>query len=304
MEAEFIDWLRNRLSTGHEIGLGPGDDAAIVRMAGTGECVVTTDLLTDGVDFDLRATDPRRIGRKSLAVNLSDLAAMAAKPVAAFVSLALPRTGALELAKELYEGLLPLADSYGLSVAGGDTNTWPGALVISVTAIGRLTQHGPLFRSGARPDDHILVTGSLGGSLLGHHLDFEPRVREALYLKEHYPLSAGMDISDGLTLDLSRLVRESACGAVLDLDKVPISPAAYRLSDDHGERSPLEHALSDGEDFELLIVAPPDAADEIVKRQPLDVPITPIGRVCEKPGLWRLLADGQHEPLEPRGYEH
>src|SRR5688572_9527370 len=108
MEAEFIDWLRRRLPEDSRLRIGPGDDAAVLRLAAGAECVVTVDMISEGVDFDLRSTDPRRIGHKALAVNLSDLAAMAARPFAAVVALALPRHGALELAKELYEGLLPL----------------------------------------------------------------------------------------------------------------------------------------------------------------------------------------------------
>lgn len=305
MEAEFIQWLRRRVSTRPQVRLGPGDDAAILCLAGQGECVVTTDLVTDGVDFDLGSTDPRRIGRKSLAVNLSDLAAMAAQPMAAIISLALPREGALELAKELYEGLLPLADSYELAIAGGDTNTWDGRLVISVAAIGHLIARGPLLRSGARPGDHILVTGSLGGSILGHHLDFEPRVREALYLHEHYDLTAGMDISDGLALDLSRLARESGCGALLELEKIPISAAAHQLANQEADsETALQHALGDGEDFELLLAAPAGVAEQIVNQQPLDIPITCVGRFVEQPGLWKLSTSGEYDALEPRGYEH
>jgi thiamine-monophosphate kinase len=175
-------------------------------MAEVNECVVTVDLLTDHVDFDLTQVDPRRVGRKALAANLSDLAAMACQPLAGVIALALPRRGGMELALRLYEGMIPLAERFDVAIAGGDTNSWDGPLVISVTLMGAVTQHGPLRRAGARPGDRIIVTGSFGGSILGRQFDFEPRVHEALLLAERYPLHAGIDVSDGLSIDLAHLV--------------------------------------------------------------------------------------------------
>jgi thiamine-monophosphate kinase len=238
-------------------------------------------------------------------VNLSDLAAMAARPVAAVVALALPRRGGFELAKELYEGLIPLAEKYGVAIAGGDTNTWDGPLVISVTAIGEVTERGPLRRSGAKAGDALIVTGKFGGSILAHHFDFEPRVSEALTLSENYPLHAGIDVSDGLSLDLWRLATESGCGAVVDLDKIPIAEAAVALSKSRDDAvTPLEHALSDGEDFELILAVPPDAAERLLAEQPVACGCTRIGEFVAEPGLWRLDAAGARLPLVPRGFEH
>ena len=181
-------------------------------LAGVDECVITVDTLTDHVDFELDRVDPRRMGRKALAANLSDLAAMAARPLAGVIALALPRTSGLELAVQLYEGLLPLAERHSLAIAGGDTNSWDGPLAVSITLIGAVTSRGPLLRSGAKPGDRIVVTGAFGGSILGRHLDFEPRVDEALLLAERYQLHAGIDVSDGVSVDLGHLVEESRCG--------------------------------------------------------------------------------------------
>jgi thiamine-monophosphate kinase len=240
-----------------------------------------------------------------LAVNLSDLAAMAARPLAAFVALALPRSGGLELAKSLYEGMISLAERYSLAIAGGDTNTWDGPLVASVTLLGETTPSGPLRRSGARPGDAIVVTGHFGGSRLGHHLDFEPRVEQALWLADHYPLHAGIDVSDGLSLDLARLAGASACGAILELPAVPVADAAGQWAAELGDGStPLEHALSDGEDFELILAMPADAAAELVARQPLDCPLSRVGQFVSEKGLWQLDASGTRRPLAPRGFEH
>ncbi len=304
MESDFIRWLRQRLPSKPCLALKPGDDAAVLALADGASCVVTTDLLTDQVDFVLAEVEPRRIGHKALGVNLSDLAAMAARPLAAVVALALPRCGAGELAISLYEGLLPLAERFDLAIAGGDTNTWNGPLVISVTAIGELTDRGPLTRSGAQPGDRILVTGTLGGSILGRHLDVEPRVDEALRLMAQYELHAGIDISDGLSTDLGHLTEESGCGAVVASARVPVSDAAKALAaSTAGSRTPLEHALHDGEDFELLLAVPQAAADRILRDKTLDVPITEIGQFVAERGLW-LEDDGQRKPLPIGGYEH
>jgi thiamine-monophosphate kinase len=312
MESQFIAWLRQRLCGHRRLRLGPGDDAAVLRLAQGSDCVVTTDLVTDGIDFIAAQTEARRIGRKALAVNLSDLAAMAARPVAAVVALALPRAGALELAQELFEGMLPLAERFDLAIAGGDTNTWDGPLVIAVTAIGETTERGPLLRSGARPGDRIVVTGEFGGSIMGRHFDFEPRVGEALLLHERYEVHSGIDASDGLSLDISRLCGESRCGAVIDIERVPISAAAHTSSAHSSGRkggvdsaTPLGRALGDGEDFELILALPPTEASRVVADQPLAaVKLTDIGEFVGKPGLWQRDAKGTVTKLEPRGWEH
>src|SRR6476659_3461678 len=153
MELEFIHWLREHVPADPRAKLGLRDDAALLSLAGNPDVVVTTDLLTDGVDFRVGTDDLRRIGRQALGANLRDLAAMAAEPLAAFISVALPQSGPggsrpLEMAIGLYEGLLPLAREYDVAIAGGDTNTYDGPVVISVTAIGQPIQRGPLTRCG------------------------------------------------------------------------------------------------------------------------------------------------------------
>lgn len=313
MELDFIRWLREHVPHHPRARLGLSDDAAMVSLAGCTDVVVTTDMVTDGVDFQLATVDPRRVGRQALGVNLSDLAAMAAKPLAAVVSLGLPRAGSgsrdpLQLAIALYEGLLPLAAEFDVSIAGGDTNTYDGPLVVNVTALGQPTDRGPLTRSGGRASDWLLVTGTLGGSILGHMLDFTPRVREALLLHERYELDAGIDISDGLALDLSRLAAASGCGAAVLTDQVPIAPAAFQLAEREGaaDRSAaaLQHALSDGQDFELLLAVAPETAQAMLKDQPLDCPITHVGQLVAEPGLWQQDRGGRRTPLEPVGWTH
>jgi thiamine-monophosphate kinase len=313
MELEFIRWLRSHVPNQRNAPLGLSDDAAIVSLPGQGSIVVTIDTLTDGVDFRVDVDDPRRIGRQALAANLSDLAAMAAEPVAAVVSLALPRNdpttnNSLQLAISLYEGILPLAKEYDVTIAGGDTNTFDGPLVISVAALGRPTARGPLTRSGGKPGDWLLVTGSLGGSILGHMFDFTPRVREAVTLHERYDLHAAIDLSDGLALDASRLAVESGCGAVIFTQRVPISPDAVKLSEQENaadrNAAALRHALSDGQDFELLIAAPPETAHSILRDKPIECAITHVGELIVEPGLWQQRANDGRKPLEPVGWRH
>ena len=305
MESEFVAWLRTRLPAHERLRLGPGDDAALLRLGDRASCVVTVDLLTDGVDFHVGQAGPRRIGHKSLAVNLSDLAAMAARPIAAVVALALPRRGGRELAEGLYEGMLPLAEKFDVVIAGGDTNSWDGPLVVSITAIGEVTSDGPLLRSGAVPGDQIVVTGTFGGSILGRHLDFTPRVDEALKLNALYDLHAGIDVSDGLSIDLSRIAVESGCGAVITEAHVPIAPAAEQLAAELNDgRAPLDHALADGEGFELILAVPPPGAERMIAEQPLDVRLTRIGEFVEAPGLWQIDAAGNQRAVTPRGWEH
>lgn len=304
METAFLQWLLPQLKSHPRMAIGPGDDAAVLRWQTGRGVVVTCDTLTDGVDFELEKCDPRLVGRKALAVNLSDLAAMAARPVAAFVSIVAPREGGLELTKRIYEGLLPLAEEFDLAIAGGDTNTWDGRFVIGITAIGKEHPRGSLTRSGAKPGDVILVTGEFGGSILGRHFSCVPRVREAVYLRDNFELHAATDVSDGLSLDLWHIAQSSGCGAVIETARVPVAEAARQLSLRGSGKSPLEHALSDGEDFELILAVPPQEADRICSDPSLLVPVTRIGRFVESPGLWLADADDRQQPLEPRGWQH
>ena len=311
MELDFIEQLRRGVPTNDLVRLGIGDDAAILDTRQT-DTVLTVDLLTEGVDFLLDEVEPQLIGRKALAVNLSDLAAMAAVPTAVLVAVALPMHRAETLAPLLLEGMTPLLQKYNVALIGGDTNTWDGGLVISVTAIGRVSERGPLKRSGAKPGDHILVTGTLGGSILRHQFLFEPRVNEALHLNTHYRINAAIDVSDGLSLDLSRLAAESKVGAIIDTHHVPISDDAKELATHHSQlatrNSPLEHALYDGEDFELILAVPPDEAKRLLATQPLmpqlDVQLTDIGEFVAEPGQWLRDQNGVAKKYIPYGFVH
>jgi thiamine-monophosphate kinase len=258
-------------------------------------------MLLEGSHFILSEVGPRRVGRKAIAVNLSDIAAMGGKPSAAFVSVGLPRTGAETIAEELYLGMRELADRFDTAIAGGDTNTWAGALVVSVTLMGVPGPQGPILRKGARPGDWLFVTGPLGGSILGKHLDFTPRVREVLELQDHASLHAMIDISDGLSADVYHLCEESGCGAVLFAERIPISDAARQMP---GGQSALEHALGDGEDFELAFAV--DAADgeRLLKTQPIaGITLAHVGVFVGEIGLF-LEENEVRRPIEARGFAH
>lgn len=299
-EFDYINWLRQRTPTHSHVLIGPGDDAAAIRLRPDVSCLITTDMLMEGVCFNLSEAGARAVGRKAMAVNLSDIAAMAGRPVAAVVSAALPSKGGRAMAENLYLGLRELADEFQTAVVGGDTNSWDGPLVISVTVLGEATGGGPVPRGGAKPGDWVMVTGPLGGSIRGKHLTFTPRVREALRLHEIAHLHAMIDISDGLDADVNHLCVESGCGAVLFADRIPISDDARSLADD---KSPLDHALSDGEDFELIFAVEADEGRKLLQSQPVSgITLAHIGECIDR-GLW-IEDRTQRRPLEPRGYEH
>lgn len=305
MERDLVRWICSRLPADRRLIVGAGDDAAILRLTESANVVATTDMLMDGVDFELGKHEPERIGRKALGVNLSDLAAMSASPLGALVSLALPRQGGEQLARRLIEGMLPLVAELDCPIAGGDTNSWDGPLVISVTALGEVPPGRRWLRSGAQPGDAIVVTGQFGGSILGHQFDFTPRVREALWLAENATIHAAIDVSDGLSLDLSRICEASGCGAVIDLESIPVAAAAAELARrERGSLSALDHSLADGEDFELILAIPPGEATDLIARQPLNVPLTQIGSFVAELGLFGRGKDGRQQSLQPRGYEH
>jgi thiamine-monophosphate kinase len=300
-EFEYIAWLRQRTAGHPRVIVGPGDDCAVIAMTPAVPCLVTTDMLMEGIDFVLAEAGAHRVGHKALAVNLSDIAAMGGRPRAAVVSVALPRGGTERIARELYEGMRALADAFDTPIAGGDTNTWDGGLVISVTLLGEPGPQGPIRRNGARPGDWLMVTGALGGSLQGKHLDFTPRVREALALQEHATVHAMIDISDGLAADVNHLCTESRCGAALAAESIPVSDAARRSSDG---RTQLEHAMGDGEDFELAFAVTPADGAHLLCSQPIaGITLHRIGEFTAEEGLV-LMQHGQARPLLPTGYVH
>ncbi len=299
-ELEYIAWLKGQLTYKDWVTVGPGDDAAVVDWPKDKPCLITTDMLLEGSCFILEKAGPKRIGQKAMNVNLSDIAAMAGFPRAAVVSLALPRKGGKQLAQDLFLGLKQAADLFDTPIVGGDTNSWNGPLAISITLIGTPGPKGPILRSTAKPGDALLVTGQLGGSIRKKHLDFIPRIKEAQLLSQLVNIHSMIDLSDGLALDLHRICNESRCGATLFSDQIPISQDACLMNDD---KTPLEHALSDGEDFELLFSLPFLEAQFLLKEQPLNgIKLTQIGEITPE-GFFLQNKEGK-VPLQPLGYTH
>ncbi|WP_437204828.1 thiamine-phosphate kinase [Planctomicrobium sp. SH664] len=299
-EFSFIDWVREQAPLRDDVLLGIGDDAAVLDPAGR-RTVVTVDVITDQVDFDLQQTLPERIGRKALAVNLSDLAAMAAEPCAAFVGLVLPRSLSRSSLERIYAGMFELAREWNVAIAGGDTNSWDGPLALSVTLLGWSERRKPLTRAGARPGDWIFVTGGLGGSLPSdRHLTFEPRIREAQLLASTYDLHALMDISDGLSSDLFHILNASQVGAELDGDAIPIHADVDRQLP---QRERLLHALNDGEDFELLFTVSAADGQRLLNNSPLAIPVTKIG-VVTRGSAATIVVEGERLPLQRGGWSH
>lgn len=277
-----------------------GDDMAAVPA--DGPLLWTVDTVTDGVDFDAARHDMTAIGRKAMAVNLSDCAAMAAVPVAALCSLLLPESTAQPDALALWKAADECGRAFGAPIVGGDVNSWPGRLAITITVAARPDgEHAPVLRRGARPGDRLAVTGRLGGSILGRHMTFEPRVRLARELNAGLRVHAMIDISDGLAVDLWHLLDASGCGAVIAEEELEqaVHDDARTLSQRTGRRS-RDHALGDGEDFELLVAL--DPADE---RAAIDrFGLLPLGWFVDQAGLRLRSRDGELEEVPRLGWEH
>ncbi|TWU01922.1 thiamine-phosphate kinase [Neorhodopirellula pilleata] len=304
MEQSFLAYLRGRTRGLPQVDVGIGDDAAVYAV-GDSEVkqVACTDQIIDGVDFLSESQPLASIGYKSIAINLSDIAAMGARPTAALVTLALPQDNATEIAGEVYEGILEACQEYGVAIAGGDLSTYDGVLSISVTMLGTVT--GPWLRSAAVEGDAVFVSGSLGGSILGRHLRPVPRIRLAEQLRKHVDVHAAIDVSDGFSLDLDRMLAASRVGIEMDIERIPISQAANELAQTTG-RSPLQHAWSDGEDFELIFTVSADDAQRLADLPPdaLETQVTRIGTVVGRTGLWKRNPGSKLERVFPQGYVH
>jgi len=298
-ELELLDWLMRRVSAHPALRLGMGDDMAVIDT-GRERMLLASDMLLDGVHFDSGTQPLDKIGRKAVACNLSDCAAMAVKPIAVTVSIALHREMSASQAQAIFAGIFGILREYHVALAGGDTTSWPHPLALDVSILAMPFEGiEPVSRKGARIGDLVYVTGPLGGSILGRHLDFQPRIKEARALAERLGerLHAMMDISDGLSLDFWRLCQASRIGGLLDENLIQrvVSADAHSLAKSDGV-SPIQHALADGEDFELLL-----AVDGDVSSSP--VPLFPVGEITEAGFAWRR-TDGRVETLTPTGYLH
>ena len=252
------------------VRIGIGDDCAAVQTGEKTLELLKTDAVVEGVHFT-RETDPARVGWKALARAISDIAAMGGWPEYALITVAVPPSTPLLWMLGFYKGLRRAARKFNIQIVGGETARSTGPIFASITLTGRVEPQCCVSRSGGRPGDLLYVTGRLGGSLAGKHLDFVPRLVEARWLVTHFKPRALMDLSDGLGSDLPRMARASGCGYALDTDRVPRTPG-----------SSTGQALSDGEDFELLFAHPARTASQLEaawKKQFPRLPLTAIGKL-------------------------
>jgi thiamine-monophosphate kinase len=306
-EFELIHRLTRSLPTNPSVVVGAGDDCAVLD-AGIPDRLLLfkTDAVVEGVHFTPE-TAPEKIGHKALGRCLSDIAAMAGTPTAALVTIGLPGIFKLDFVEAIYAGLNELARRHQVAVVGGETTTNPGGIFISIALLGWVPRGKGVLRSGAEVGDAIFVTGELGGSLAGRHLDFEPRLAEARWLAQHFSLHAMLDVSDGLAGDLRHILTASRVGAELLASAIPISREARRAAKaGSAAKPPLVAALSDGEDFELLFtVASRDAVPvlDAWKKQFPGLALTCIGKIKAGEGI--TLRDKQGvRPLTAHGYVH
>lgn len=306
-EFDLIRRLTRALPTNPAVVVGAGDDCAVLEAGGPDRLLLfKTDAVVEGVHFQAGAP-PEKIGHKALGRCLSDIAAMAGTPTAALITIGLPREFKPEWVEAVYAGLTALARRHEVAIAGGETTASPGGVFLSVALLGWVPRGQSVLRSGAEAGDAIFVTGELGGSLAGKHLEFEPRLEEARWLAKHFPPHAMLDVSDGLAGDLRHILRASRAGAELLGTSIPISREARQAAKaGAGAKPALMAALTDGEDFELLFtVASRDAVPllDAWRNQFPRLPLTCIGKITAGEGI--TIRD-QHgtRPFMAHGYAH
>jgi len=307
-EKHLISRIRRAAGSGGKGVMGIGDDCAVLRIPAGEEALVTTDFSLEGVHFRREWHPPDSVGHRCLARGLSDIAAMGGTPRAAFLSLALPEELPRKWVNAFIAGFLKLARRYSVPLAGGDTAQSPDGILADIVVLGSVAAGEAVLRSGARPDDRIYVTGTLGAAVAdleqlregkrlppqSHRKHFypEPRVAIGRFLREKKLVSAMIDISDGLSTDLSHICEESGVGAMIRADRIP---GAVRGKDS------LRFALHGGDEYELLFTAGPERR---LPDQVAGVAITQIGEIVRGKQMKLVRRDGSTEPLLARGWEH
>lgn len=307
MDGEFawISELRRRVPAARGVRVGIGDDAAVLDVPEGHDLLLTTDLLVEDVHFRLAGLAPQDLGWKALAVSVSDIAAMGGRALHAVVSVALRRDTPTAFADGLLDGLLACAARHGVALVGGDTTASPGPIVVNVALTGSVLRGRAVLRSGARAGDAVCVTGALGGSILGRHLRVSPRQEEAALLVQGGRVGAMIDLSDGLSSDLGHVLDASGVGAELFADRIPVHADATALAGRDGAAA-LDHALHDGEDFELCFTTDPDRAEALERAGLGGTRVTRVGRITADRAYVLLPAEGRAggRPVGRRGHDH
>lgn len=306
-ELELIRQLTASLPLNSHSRVGAGDDCAVLDLGIPGsDLLFKTDAVVEGIHF-LKSTPPEQIGHKALARCFSDIAAMGGKPVSVLVTLGLMTSFDPDWVQSIYAGISALANRYEVSIAGGETTSNPERLLVSIAAIGLVPKGKAILRSGARAGDAIFVTGELGGSIQGKHLEFEPRIKEGEWLASHFEIHSMIDLSDGLAGDLRHILDQSQVGADLLADAIPISRIALlQARAESSAKPPLLAALTDGEDFELAFTVASRQAVPLLdawKKMFPKVRLSCIGKITPGTGMRLSDKNGTRE-LNLHGYVH
>ncbi len=290
-EFGLIERFKRSIKLDSSVIKGTGDDCAVIKFSKDKYLLFTCDMIVEGVDF-LKYEKPYLVGRKSVAVSISDIAACGGLPYYCLVSLALPKNTTVKVTDKLFKGMRDMARKFKINLVGGDLSS-SKHLSIDVSMLGLVEKDNLLLRSGAEKGDIIFVTGALGGTLKGKHLRFNPRVKEARFLARNFRVNAMIDISDGLAQDLGHILAESRRGAVIYEGLIPLSKEAGNLQD----------ALTCGEDFELLFTMPHGEAKKLLRNNPMH--FKPIGEITDKKyGLRFIDKKGREKNITPKGFRH
>jgi len=306
-EFELIARLTKELPSNQTVLAGAGDDCALLDLGLPDKLLLLkTDAVVEGIHFTEDAP-PGKIGHKALGRCLSDIAAMAGTPTAALITIGLPKYFEPEFVVKIYGGISALAKKFEVAIVGGETTTNPERLFISIAMLGTVARGRQILRSGAKVNDAIFVTGELGGSQKGRHLEFEPRLTEARWLSEHFCIHAMIDLSDGLAGDLQHILKASSVGAELLKTAVPISRAAKsQARTGTRAKAAFAAALTDGEDFELLFTLAGGDAVKLLDSWREKFPglkLSCIGKIVASAGVTVRDKNGTRA-LSEHGYVH
>jgi thiamine-monophosphate kinase len=290
-EFKLIERFRKRIKLDSSVIVGSGDDCAVLKFDKKRYQLFTCDMIMENVDFTLK-DDPYLIGRKAVAVSISDIASSCGLPKHCLISLGVPKNTPLKFLDCLFRGMLDICREYKINIAGGDLSS-SNRVVIDVSMLGLVEKKHLALRSTTKPGDYIFVTGELGGSILGKHFKFTPRVREARFLSKNFKINAMIDVSDGLVQDLNHILIQSKVGAVIYEELIPLSPQAHGLSD----------ALNNGEDFELIFTMPQIEAKRFLNRKIINFKF--IGEIVDKKYGFKLTySSGKIKDIKLKGFTH